>query len=233
MITIKVKKSWFRSSSLVIPSGWGDLTFRQFVQLIECTDENKAVEILTGQKIEIPETMLPYFSFFREKYDIDSIQEMDYLPFGNEIFQVPEIFDQEFGKLIQFKNHIKKKFEITKIHEAVSIYIPLNLEQLYDCNFFDLYGVYINLIKQYTNIQEREAKALKYTPDAIQVMAGLNNFAEFGDFNTVDMIAKEYNYTHEQVENLEYSLIFLILRKKAVTDAFEKSYAHLKRTIKD
>ena len=76
MITIRVKKGWFRSVSLVITSGWSDLTFRQFVQLLECDDETKAVEILTGQNITIPESMYPYFEFFREKYDLDEIQPL-------------------------------------------------------------------------------------------------------------------------------------------------------------
>lgn len=233
MLTIKVKKGWFRSVSLVIPSGWSDLTFRQFIQLLECDDEVKAVEILTGQNIPIPESMHPYFDFFREKYDLEEIQPLDYLPFGGEIFVVPNIFGESFGKKIRLKMHLESKFEISKIHEVVGVYLPLTTDQLYACNFFDLYGVYLNIVNQYKSIIENENRALSFNPDHIQVMAGIKNFAEFGDFNTVDMIAKEYNYTHEQVENLEYSTIFLILRKKAVEDAFQKSYATLKRTMKE
>jgi hypothetical protein len=41
------------------------------------------------------------------------------------------------------------------------------------------------------------------------------------------MIAKDYKYTHKEVEELEYDLIFLILYKNKLTSNFEKNYSEI------
>jgi hypothetical protein len=41
------------------------------------------------------------------------------------------------------------------------------------------------------------------------------------------MIAEKYNYTHEQVEQLPYNLIFLILLKQNISSKFESNYGKI------
>jgi hypothetical protein len=69
--------------------------------------------------------------------------------------------------------------------------------------------------------------------DVKQKMAGIDKFGELGEFNTVDKIAREYNYTHEQVEQLNYNLVFLILRKQIISANFEKSYRSVLKSFKN
>jgi len=38
------------------------------------------------------------------------------------------------------------------------------------------------------------------------------------------MVARNYNYTHLEVESLSYNLIFLILYKQNIQNRFEKNY---------
>jgi hypothetical protein len=72
---------------------------------------------------------------------------------------------------------------------------------------------------------ERDNERLKSDITIEQKMAGIDSFNELGDFNTIDMIAEKYNYTHEQVEQLPYNLIFLILLKQNISSKFESNYS--------
>lgn len=234
MIKVKVRKSFFKRERLDIPSCWEDLTYFQFIQLLECDDEKKAVEILIGKDINIPENILPYLDFFQEKYDLESIEQKDYLIISDEIYQVPKIREQSFCKKMLFKITLENNIDsiVKNLHKMIEIYLPdLNFDLLRNVSFFDVYGIWLNLSNQYKELIELEEKLLKFTPEPAQIMAGISNFAEFGDFNTIDMIAKDYNYTHEQVENLEYSLVFIILRKQIVSDNFAKSYRIASKTF--
>jgi hypothetical protein len=52
-------------------------------------------------------------------------------------------------------------------------------------------------------------------------------FNQLGDFNTIDLIARDYNYTHSEVEQLPYNLIFLILFRMNISSKFEKNYSEI------
>ncbi len=234
MIKVKVRRSLFKREKLDIPNSWDDITYFQFIQLLECDDEKKAVSILTGSNFDIPENILPYLDFFQEKYDLESIEQRESIFINDQLFQVPVIRECSFGKKMQFKITLENNIEsiVKNLHKLIEIYIPeLNFDLLRNVPFFDVYGIWLNLSNQYKELIDLEEKLLKFTPEPAQIMAGIANFSEFGDFNTIDMIAKDYNYTHEQVENLEYSLVFIILRKQIVSDNFAKSYKVASKTF--
>jgi hypothetical protein len=202
--------------------------------LLKSTGDTVDLNLLIGKDINIPENILPYLDFFQEKYDLESIEQKDLLLIGEEIYQVPKIREESFGKKMLFKITLENNIDsiVKNLHKLIEIYLPnLNFDLLRNVPFFDLYGIWLNLSNQYKELIELEEKLLKFTPEPAQVMAGISNFAEFGDFNTIDMIAKDYHYTHEQVENLEYSLVFIILRKQIVSDNFAKSYRIASKTF--
>jgi hypothetical protein len=82
---------------------------------------------------------------------------------------------------------------------------------------------------QLKSIIERDNGRLKSDITIEQKQAGIDMFNELGDFNTIDMIAEKYSYSHSEVEQLSYNLIFLILLKSNISAKFESNYTKLMR----
>lgn len=72
---------------------------------------------------------------------------------------------------------------------------------------------------------------LNYTPTADEVLAGINAFDELGEFNTIDFIARNYNYKHSEVEDLEYNVVILILYRSKIQAKFEKNLNEKRRNL--
>ena len=85
-------------------------------------------------------------------------------------------------------------------------------------------GFALRLIEQFNQLVEKENKMLNRQSTHEEVLAGIDMFKELSHFNTIDMIAKEYGYTHEEVEGLEYNVVFLILRRKQIIANFDKRH---------
>lgn len=200
-----------------IPTNWNDLKFSDYLKL-QSSNEIEAIKILTGlNEVEISmldiEVITPYLEFLQE--DFTKFEESNFI---NDI-ELPFDLGQE-----SYEKKILACRDISNVCEVIKIYS--NVDCL-DLNCDVVFKAYCYLLNRLIKIIERDNERLKSEVTIEQKMAGIDSFNELGDFNTIDMIAEKYNYTHEQVEQLPYNLIFLILLKQNISSKFESNYSKI------
>jgi hypothetical protein len=203
-----------------LPTSWSDIKFKDYLKL-QSSNEIQAIQILTGlNEVEILmldiEIITPYLEFLQD--DPTKFEESNYI----DNIELPFDLGQE-----SYEKKILACRDISNVYEVIKLYSGVDCLEL-DCEV--VFQSYCYLLNRLTKIIERDNERLKSEITIEQKMAGIDSFNELGDFNTIDMIAEKYNYTHEQVEQLPYNLIFLILLKQNISTKFEKNYSEI---IKD
>jgi hypothetical protein len=237
MIKFKTKIGDFN-----LATSYSDITCREYKQMRDNPEDHIAiVKILTGLTedkilfLDLDE-IAQYLEFLKVPA-LDSLEEDVYIDYGNMRILPEKISQCTYGQKIVATKYLLNN----DIEGIVATYLqPLVLdgkfnssevekikEGLLDMNVSSVYSVGVYLINQLKEIVEREAELLKSEITEQQKRAGIESFNVLGEFNTIDMIAKDYKYTHKEVEELEYDLIFLILYKNKLTSNFEKNYSEI------
>ena len=203
-----------------LPTSWSDIKFKDYLRL-QSSNEIQAIQILTGlNEVEILmldiDIITPYLEFLQD--DPTKFEESNYI----DNIELPFDLGQE-----SYEKKILACRDISNVYEVIKLYSGVDCLDL-DCEV--VFQAYCYLLNRLIKIIERDNERLKSEITIEQKMAGIDSFNELGDFNTIDMIAEKYNYTHEQVEQLPYNLIFLILLKQNISTKFEKNYSEI---IKD
>jgi hypothetical protein len=205
-----------------LPTNWNDVIFKDYLRL-QSSNELEALKILTGlNEIEILmldiETIVPYIEFLQ-----DDISQIEPLNFINDT-----ILPTDIGECT-FEDKILACRSIDNIVKVISIYSKLDEIDILNASCESVFSAYNYLILQLKSIIERDNGRLKSDITIEQKQAGIDMFNELGDFNTIDMIAEKYGYSHSEVEQLSYNLIFLILLKSNISTKFESNYTKLMR----
>ncbi|CAB4151340.1 hypothetical protein UFOVP600_12 [uncultured Caudovirales phage] len=205
-----------------IPTNWNDVIFKDYLRL-QNSNEIEALKILTGlneielQLIDIEE-IVPYIEFLQS--DISQIEPLNFI---NDTILPGDIGECTFeDKILACRN-------IDNIVKVISIYSKLDENDILNASCENVFSAYNYLILQLKVIIERDNGRLKSDITVEQKQAGIDMFNELGDFNTIDMIAEKYKYSHSEVEQLSYNLIFLILLKQNISSKFESNYTKLMR----
>lgn len=198
-----------------LPTSWSDIKFSDYLKL-QSSNEIEAIKILTGlNEVEILmldiEVITHYLEFLQE--DFTKFEESNFI---NDI-ELPIDLGQE-----SYEKKILACRDISNVREVIKLYSDVDC---LDFNCEVVFQAYCYLLNRLIKIIERDNERLKSEVTIEQKMAGIDSFNELGDFNTIDMIAEKYNYTHEQVEQLPYNLIFLILLKQNISSKFESNYS--------
>lgn len=205
-----------------IPTNWNDVIFKDYLRL-QNSNELEALKILTGlNEVELQliniEDIVPYIEFLQS--DISQIEPLNFI---NDTILPGDIGECTFeDKILACRN-------IENIAKVISIYSKLDESEILNTNCEMVFSAYNYLILQLKNIIERDNGRLKSDITIEQKQAGIDMFNELGDFNTIDMIAEKYKYSHSEVEQLPYNLIFLILLKSNISSKFESNYTKLMR----
>lgn len=224
-----------------IPQGYYDLTCKEYLQLRENAENPiKLIQILTGldevkSSLVDLETISEYLSFLKVPA-LDSIEETN-------CFEIPCRKTTVLKKIGQYsylqKINATKFIQKQDVESLVVEYlvgpdveyrekeIEFTKSLIFDCKVEEVYSFALNIINQLKEILERENELLKSNITEQQKRAGIESFNVLGEFNTIDMIAEKYKYTHKEVELLPYDLIFLILYKNKLTTTFEKNYSEI------
>jgi hypothetical protein len=205
-----------------LPTSWSDIKFSDYLKL-QSSNEIEALKILTGlNEIELQliniEDIVPYIEFLQ-----DDISQIEPLNFINDT-----ILPTDIGECT-FEDKILACRSIDNISKVISIYSKLDENEILNSNCESVFSAYNYLILQLKSIIERDNGRLKSDITIEQKQAGIDMFNELGDFNTIDMIAEKYGYSHSEVEQLSYNLIFLILLKSNISAKFESNYTKLMR----
>jgi hypothetical protein len=237
MIKFKTKIGDFN-----LATSYSDISCREYKQMRDNPEDHIAiVKILTGLTedkilfLDLDE-IAQYLEFLKVPA-LDSLEEDVYIDYGNMRILPEKISQCTYGQKIVATKYLlnndiegivatylqpiifETKFDSSKVEQIKGSLLGMNVSSVYSV------GVY--LINQLKEIVEREAELLKSEVTEQQKRAGIESFNVLGEFNTIDMIAKDYKYTHKEVEELEYDLIFLILYKNKLTSNFEKNYSEI------
>lgn len=204
--------------SFSVPSSWLDLTFREYSELIALDNPLEQVKKLTGlNEIEIAmidiEPIIECISFMN--IAIDDIEPSNYV--NDSVLLPADIGAETFEKKVMVVDAIKDN----NIIEVIKIYSGVDVSN-HSC--FDVFGNFNFITNQVEEILKKESEMLSSTVTFEQQRAGIDAFDILGAFNIIDRIAKDYRYTHADVEQLPYNLVFLILLKSNITSKFEEKY---------
>lgn len=213
MIRFKTKLKDF-----TIPTSWSDIKCSD-LNFFQDATESEIIEKLTGLSvgeqsfIDLNE-IAPYLEFLQEN-PFELIEKTD---FYLDIKLPEDIGEHSFEKKIQACASLDNPTRLLSVYSGVSEEFILN------DSVESVYGAYLYLLDRVNEIVERDNNALESNTTEEQKRAGIDMFNQLGDFNTIDLIAKDYNYTHKEVEQLPYNLIFLILFRMNISSKFEKNY---------
>lgn len=224
-----------------LPQGYYDLTCREYKELRENLENPiKIIQILTGLDevkscLVDTEVVAQYIGFLQEPA-LDILEEMNY-------FEISSKKTHHLKKIGQYtyaqKINATKLLQAQDIEGLVAEYIvDYNVkfreneidfikDLILNCKVDKVYSFALKIINQLKEILERENELLSSNITEEQKRAGIESFNVLGEFNTIDMIAEKYKYTHKEVEELDYDLIFLILYKNKLTTNFEKNYSEI------
>ena len=213
MIKFKTKIKDF-----TIPTSWVDIKCCD-LNFFQDATEPEIIEKLTGlsvgeQSFVDLNEIAPYLEFLQEN-PFEIIEKSDYYL---DIKLPDDIGEHSFEKKIQACSNLDNP---TKL---LSVYSGIDEEFILNDSVESVYGAYLYLLDKVNDILERDNNALESKITEEQKRAGIEMFNQLGDFNTIDLIARDYNYTHSEVEQLPYNLIFLILFRMNISSTFEKNY---------
>jgi len=237
MIKFKTKIGDFN-----LATSYSDITCREYKQMRDNPEDHiSIIKILTGLTedkivfLDLDE-IAQYLEFLKVPA-LDSLEEDCFIDYGTMKILPEKISQCTYGQKIVATKYLLNN----DVEGVVATYLqPLVLdgkfnssevekikEGLLDMKVSSVYSTGLYLISQLKEIVEREAELLKSEVTEQQKRAGIESFNVLGEFNTIDMIAKDYKYTHKEVEELEYDLIFLILYKNKLISNFEKNYSEI------
>jgi len=216
MIRFKTKLKDF-----TIPTSWRDIKCSD-IDFFKDASESEVIERLTGLTVDEQvfidlNEIVPYLEFLQEN-PFETLEKLDFY----KGVQLPsDIGECTFEKKIQAFTNLDSP---TKV---LSVYSDIDEQIILQDNIEDVYGAYLYLLESINAIVERDNNALESKTTEEQKRAGIDMFNQLGDFNTIDLIAKDYNYTHREVELLPYNLVFLILFRMNISSKFEKNYSEI------
>jgi hypothetical protein len=210
--------------SFELPSDYSEITIKQ-LKFIQDNIDNEALVLseLTGLEV-IELAMLDlseignYFELFKQP-----LTELEHVEFiGNSDLSF-DFGERSFGEKIKATQHLKdnEPFEMLKVYAG-----EMDLENL---SIAEVFGAINYVAEKLAQIDKERNSMLHYVPSIEEKMAGIDNFDKLGEFNTIDFIARNYNYTHKQVEELEYNVVILILYRSKIQSNFEKKLHEQRR----
>jgi len=202
--------------SFEIPSSYHELKVKD---LVYCQGKSdiEILERLTGfDAVKLSMLDLSdfgnYLSFMNEP--LSNIEHFDFVGDFDLSFDFRE---KSYGKKVKASQHVQD-FEPL---EALATYCECEVSAFNDMSVYEVFGAVNYLVAKLKEMDEERYKMLHVNPTKEQVMAGIHEFDKLGEFNTIDMIARNYKYTHKEVEELEYNLVILILYRSKIQSNFE------------
>lgn len=223
MIPFKIKISRFKSKQILFPSSWSEISLEQFYQiqqLEETSDPGKLFEILTGEKLKIDFTaFIPFMDWISEPLKLEDFKRID---------SGVQIMERPYKLKIHFSLELAKNKIIESAPKLLSLYLPQSESYFRRIPISKSLPLLLDLIEQFKEQSEKE-KAISIKPTPIEIQAGSERLNQLSYFNTIDQIAREYSYTHDEVENLSANMVFLIMCRKSFLRTFEMNLRELKK----
>jgi hypothetical protein len=222
MIKAKIKNVEYE-----IKTSWEDLTYGEYLSMVESKDEIESISILSG--IPSEEIIL---------MDEDSQKNLSYcLAFLSELpegeVEAKDIREETFGQKVVLQQEMTKQSHERLIGVSVAVYQYNyhNLEESFlevtKRPFNEVYLLGLNYLKQFAEICKSEQEHLKSHTTNEQMRAGIQMFDEFGVMNTVDSLAQGNVLNYEKILEIDYNTIFIKLKMIKFASIYKENYSKI------
>lgn len=208
--------------NFTLPSSYSDLKVKD-LKFIESHSDVEILEYLTGFNI-VQLSLLDlseignYLDFLKQP-----LSELEHVDFISDVDLSFDFKERSYGDKIKASNYLQSNepFEMLKVYAG-----QIDVENM---SVSEVFGAVNYVASKLIEMDKERNAMLHYKPSHEEMLAGINKFDELGEFNTIDFIARNSNYTHEQVEQLEYNLVILILYRSKIQSNFEKKLNEQRR----
>ena len=229
--------------TLQVKSSYSEMTVKELDTIVEsANDPIEAFHVLTGMeksKLRILDldSIVPFLEFL-QKPPLESVEPCEILRFSeDEVYHLPDIDFKEWGQKMKACELMSQG----KYYSMLSVYLqPIIDGSEFDADTFEQKNKRYNdlnadsvwsairyMSDQLNAALKKEDKILQIKPTAEQIAAGIKNFNQLEEFNSIRMVAKGKPWRYEEVTRLPYSLVFLELLHNKISATFERKYAEI------
>jgi len=222
MIKVKINKVEYS-----IKTSWNELTYGEYLNIVEAEDELTSVSILSSIPVD-----------YLLRMDEESLNKltaclsfMQELP--SEEVEAKDIRESSFGQKILFQQKAKELSQMRVLGVALAIYeynykeLEESLLEVFKLPFTYVYCLGLNYIEQLGKICEIEAEHLKSDVTNEQKRAGIDMFNEFEVMNTIDSLAGGNILNYEKVLEIDYNTVFIKLKMLKFASQYKENYAKI------
>lgn len=135
-----------------------------------------------------------------------------------------------YGQMMELRAELAK--EVTDL-QAVAVVIRVLVSEQIDplaCDLYEVMPYVLSILRFVENSVKKEKKKLKYTPTPDEKRAGIDRLNQFGQWGTIDTIARRCGIMHDEVLNLRYNDVFLMLWKDLEEVKFQQRLSRIMTT---
>lgn len=224
MIQFKVKKETY-----LLPTSYGEISLRKIQSMPDvANDPVQMFQFLMDCPHRISaNAVAPYAQFLNDVVDLKLYEPAD---------DIPDIRTDTYLKRLVCEDLIKGHRQTVAITKVLSLYLSLDLKfhKSNDDEFIkglenawmnktldEVAPIYLNIVNQLNEFKKLE-DSIKPEPDPQQIEAGLSEFAKYGWFPTVDMLAHGRIWRHEAVLAMDCNTILTKLSFESTKNTFSK-----------
>jgi hypothetical protein len=141
---------------------------------------------------------------------------------------LPDVELWNFGKVKELQYIMRESVVYEQVPNILAfVYENTKPGYHFSQKWYKTIAKYNHVLKEMEKIVEKE-KALEYEPDADQISAGIENFAQFGPFATIDSLADGNVLLYDEIEAKPYNLIFTKLLHERVKSEYINNLTAIK-----
>jgi len=134
-----------------------------------------------------------------------------------------DLTEWPYGQVMELLMYFESDIEMDKLVEIIHFATKIDREGILKKNWHEVFAFY-NWLKIQTDKINEMLKTLYVEPTSDEINAGIENFAPFGVFATINGLAGGDILKFDAVENTSFMIVFTKLSLNKVDTEYRKSY---------
>lgn len=140
-----------------------------------------------------------------------------------------DVFEMTFAEVENMRRGVSSPEGMIK---AMSTFFDCPEKYLVDYRIVQFYHAFNHLMSQLQHITNIERINLSKPPKQDMIDAGVKELDRFGALNTLDLLAKEYGKSPEEIEQWSYSLIYSLMWKRKIESDIQDNWQEANKSKK-
>jgi hypothetical protein len=128
------------------------------------------------------------------------------------------LWDIKYSEMIQLKGLI----ENTEYEKVIELLYNLDIQDISSLSLFNALSAYKYVVEEMKAIVKAEEEKLSSKPTQKEISAGIENFQEFGEYNTIRMLTGGDKSKEKFYLDLPYSEVFLEICYISTQNQYQK-----------